>query len=75
VVIGLSWVQLERLNPKPSPTHLARESAWIKVKVEREGEGKKERGDGGYVGRCQQTAWVILGVTCVFQKEQWHPSC
>lgn len=36
---------------------------------------KKERGDGGYVGRCQWTAWVFLRLTCVFQTEQWHPNC
>ncbi|KAG5631685.1 hypothetical protein H5410_003402 [Solanum commersonii] len=28
VVIGSSWVQLERLNPRPSTTHSARESEW-----------------------------------------------
>uniref|UniRef100_M1E0G4 Uncharacterized protein n=1 Tax=Solanum tuberosum TaxID=4113 RepID=M1E0G4_SOLTU len=33
MVIGLSWVQLERVNPKPSPTHSARESEWTKAKV------------------------------------------
>ncbi|KAG5576273.1 hypothetical protein H5410_056407 [Solanum commersonii] len=28
-----SWVQLEGMNPRPSPTHLARESEWAKAKV------------------------------------------
>ncbi|KAG5585679.1 hypothetical protein H5410_046113, partial [Solanum commersonii] len=32
VVIGLSWVQLERVNPRPFPTHAARESEWAKAK-------------------------------------------
>ncbi|KAG5594752.1 hypothetical protein H5410_035984, partial [Solanum commersonii] len=30
VVIGSSWVQLERVNPRPSPTHSAGESEWAK---------------------------------------------
>ncbi|WMV18740.1 hypothetical protein MTR67_012125 [Solanum verrucosum] len=29
--IGLSWVQLDRVNPKPFSTHSARESEWTKV--------------------------------------------
>ncbi|KAG5599490.1 hypothetical protein H5410_030860 [Solanum commersonii] len=29
--IGSTWVQLERVNPSPSPTHSARESEWAKV--------------------------------------------
>ncbi|WMV32582.1 hypothetical protein MTR67_025967 [Solanum verrucosum] len=33
VGIGLSWVQLEGVNPKPFSTHSARESEWTKVKV------------------------------------------
>ncbi|WMV54928.1 hypothetical protein MTR67_048313 [Solanum verrucosum] len=33
VGIELSWVQLERVNPKPFSTHLARESEWTKAKV------------------------------------------
>uniref|UniRef100_M1D9Z9 Uncharacterized protein n=1 Tax=Solanum tuberosum TaxID=4113 RepID=M1D9Z9_SOLTU len=33
MVIGSSWVQLERVNPRPSPTHSARENEWAKVKV------------------------------------------
>ncbi|KAG5613718.1 hypothetical protein H5410_013542, partial [Solanum commersonii] len=31
--IGLTWVQLERVNPSPSPTHSARESEWAKAEV------------------------------------------
>ena len=31
--IGSTWVQLERVNPSPSPTHLSRESEWAKVEV------------------------------------------
>ena len=31
--IWLTWVQLERVNPSPSPTHLARESEWAKAEV------------------------------------------
>ncbi|KAH0636443.1 hypothetical protein KY289_036358 [Solanum tuberosum] len=31
--IGLSWVQLERVNPKPFSTHSARESEWTKAEV------------------------------------------
>ena len=31
--IGSTLVQLERVNPKPSPTHSARESEWTKVWV------------------------------------------
>ncbi|KAG5571353.1 hypothetical protein H5410_061119 [Solanum commersonii] len=33
VVIGSSWVQLERVNPRPFPTHSARESEWAKGEV------------------------------------------
>ncbi|WMV13530.1 hypothetical protein MTR67_006915 [Solanum verrucosum] len=29
--IGLTWVQLERMNPRPNSTHSARESEWTKV--------------------------------------------
>uniref|UniRef100_M1DMU4 Integrase core domain containing protein n=1 Tax=Solanum tuberosum TaxID=4113 RepID=M1DMU4_SOLTU len=29
--IGLTWVELERVNPSPSPTHSARESEWAKA--------------------------------------------
>uniref|UniRef100_M1DVG1 Uncharacterized protein n=1 Tax=Solanum tuberosum TaxID=4113 RepID=M1DVG1_SOLTU len=29
--IGSTWVQLERVNPSPSPTHSARENEWAKV--------------------------------------------
>lgn len=47
------------------------EERGVKVRV----RNKKERSDGGYVGRCQWTAWVILWMTCVFQTEQWHPNC
>ncbi|KAG5599817.1 hypothetical protein H5410_031187, partial [Solanum commersonii] len=32
-IIGSLWVQLERVNPRPSPTHSARESDWAKVKA------------------------------------------
>ncbi|KAG5631140.1 hypothetical protein H5410_002857 [Solanum commersonii] len=31
--IGSTWVQLERVKPSPSPTHLARESKWAKAKA------------------------------------------
>uniref|UniRef100_M1DZ14 Integrase core domain containing protein n=1 Tax=Solanum tuberosum TaxID=4113 RepID=M1DZ14_SOLTU len=31
--IGSTWVQLERVNPSPSPTHTARESEWAKAEV------------------------------------------
>ncbi|KAG5586325.1 hypothetical protein H5410_046759 [Solanum commersonii] len=31
--IGSTWVQLERVNPSPSPTHLTRESEWAKMEV------------------------------------------
>ncbi len=31
--IGSTWVQLERVNPSPSPTHSARESEWAKAEV------------------------------------------
>ncbi|KAG5580235.1 hypothetical protein H5410_050862, partial [Solanum commersonii] len=31
--IGSTWVQLERVNPSPSPTHSARESEWDKVEA------------------------------------------
>ncbi|KAG5571355.1 hypothetical protein H5410_061121, partial [Solanum commersonii] len=30
--IGLSWVQLERVNPKLFSTHSAQESEWTKAK-------------------------------------------
>lgn len=30
---GLSWVQLGKVNLKPSSIHLARQSEWTKVKV------------------------------------------
>uniref|UniRef100_M1DUJ3 Uncharacterized protein n=1 Tax=Solanum tuberosum TaxID=4113 RepID=M1DUJ3_SOLTU len=33
MVIGSSWVQLERVNPRPSPTYSARESEWAKAKA------------------------------------------
>ncbi|KAG5584835.1 hypothetical protein H5410_045269 [Solanum commersonii] len=33
VVIGSSWVQLERVNARPSPTHSARESEWDKAEA------------------------------------------
>ncbi|KAG5594666.1 hypothetical protein H5410_035898 [Solanum commersonii] len=33
MAIGLSWVQLERVNLRPSPTLSARESEWAKVEV------------------------------------------
>ncbi|KAG5614947.1 hypothetical protein H5410_014771 [Solanum commersonii] len=33
VVIRSSWVQLERVNPSPSPTLLARESEWSNVEA------------------------------------------
>ncbi|KAG5585109.1 hypothetical protein H5410_045543 [Solanum commersonii] len=33
MLIRLSWVQLERVNPKLSPTHSAQESEWTKAKV------------------------------------------
>ncbi|KAG5610108.1 hypothetical protein H5410_021389, partial [Solanum commersonii] len=33
VVIGSSWVQLERVNPRPFSTHSARESELAKAKV------------------------------------------
>ncbi|KAG5580437.1 hypothetical protein H5410_051064, partial [Solanum commersonii] len=33
VVIGSSWFQLERVNPRPSPTLSARESEWAKAEV------------------------------------------
>ncbi|KAG5594661.1 hypothetical protein H5410_035893 [Solanum commersonii] len=29
--IGSTWVQLERVNPSPSPTHSTRENEWVKV--------------------------------------------
>ncbi|KAG5629742.1 hypothetical protein H5410_001459 [Solanum commersonii] len=32
-VIGSTWVQLERVNPSPSPTHSARESEWAKTRL------------------------------------------
>uniref|UniRef100_M1DNG7 Uncharacterized protein n=1 Tax=Solanum tuberosum TaxID=4113 RepID=M1DNG7_SOLTU len=31
--IGSIWVQLERVNPSPSPTHSARESEWANAEV------------------------------------------
>ncbi|KAG5580605.1 hypothetical protein H5410_051232, partial [Solanum commersonii] len=31
--IGLTWVQLKRVNPKPFSTHSARESEWTKAKA------------------------------------------
>ncbi|KAG5605364.1 hypothetical protein H5410_026856 [Solanum commersonii] len=31
MVIGSSWVQLKRVNPRPFPTYLARESEWAKA--------------------------------------------
>ncbi|KAG5615167.1 hypothetical protein H5410_014991, partial [Solanum commersonii] len=31
--IGSTWVQLERVNPSPSPTHSARESEWAKAEA------------------------------------------
>uniref|UniRef100_M1DIK7 Polyprotein protein n=1 Tax=Solanum tuberosum TaxID=4113 RepID=M1DIK7_SOLTU len=31
--IGSTWVQLERVNPSPSPTHSAQESEWAKMEV------------------------------------------
>uniref|UniRef100_M1D929 Uncharacterized protein n=1 Tax=Solanum tuberosum TaxID=4113 RepID=M1D929_SOLTU len=31
--IGLSWVQLEKVNLKPFSTHSARESEWTKAKA------------------------------------------
>uniref|UniRef100_M1D8K5 Integrase core domain containing protein n=1 Tax=Solanum tuberosum TaxID=4113 RepID=M1D8K5_SOLTU len=31
--IGSIWVQLERVNPIPSPTHLAQESEWAKAEA------------------------------------------
>ncbi|KAG5580599.1 hypothetical protein H5410_051226 [Solanum commersonii] len=30
VVIGSPWVQLERVNPSPFPTHSSQESEWVK---------------------------------------------
>ncbi|WMV08934.1 hypothetical protein MTR67_002319 [Solanum verrucosum] len=33
VGIGLTWVLIDRVNPKPNPTHSARESEWTKVWV------------------------------------------
>ncbi|KAG5611013.1 hypothetical protein H5410_022294 [Solanum commersonii] len=33
VVIGSSWVQLERVNPRPSPTLSDQESEWAKAEV------------------------------------------
>lgn len=48
---------------------------WGKRCKEEKVRKKKEWGDGGYAGRCQWTAWVILRMTCVFQTEQWHPNC
>ncbi|KAG5585768.1 hypothetical protein H5410_046202 [Solanum commersonii] len=33
MVIGSSWVQLKRVNPRPSPTHSARQSESAKAKV------------------------------------------
>uniref|UniRef100_M1CNU6 Integrase core domain containing protein n=1 Tax=Solanum tuberosum TaxID=4113 RepID=M1CNU6_SOLTU len=31
--IGSTWVQLERVNPSPSPTHSARDSEWAKAEA------------------------------------------
>ncbi|KAG5594650.1 hypothetical protein H5410_035882 [Solanum commersonii] len=31
--IGSTWVQLKRVNPRPSHIHSARESKWAKVKA------------------------------------------
>ncbi|KAG5576572.1 hypothetical protein H5410_056706, partial [Solanum commersonii] len=31
--IGSTWVQLERVNLSPSPTHSARESEWAKAEA------------------------------------------
>uniref|UniRef100_M1DVL9 Uncharacterized protein n=1 Tax=Solanum tuberosum TaxID=4113 RepID=M1DVL9_SOLTU len=31
--IGSTWVQLERVNPSPSPTHSAQESEWDKAET------------------------------------------
>ncbi|KAG5595576.1 hypothetical protein H5410_036808, partial [Solanum commersonii] len=31
--IGLTWVQLERVNPSPSPTHSARESDGLRQRL------------------------------------------
>ena len=33
MVIGSKCAQLERVNPRPSPTHSARESEWAKAEV------------------------------------------
>ncbi|KAG5590487.1 hypothetical protein H5410_041001, partial [Solanum commersonii] len=33
MVIGSSWVQLERVNPRLFPTHSAQESEWAKAEV------------------------------------------
>uniref|UniRef100_M1DPW3 Integrase core domain containing protein n=1 Tax=Solanum tuberosum TaxID=4113 RepID=M1DPW3_SOLTU len=33
MVIGSLWVQLERVNPRPSPTHTTRESEWAKAEA------------------------------------------
>lgn len=33
MVIGLMWVQYERVNPKPCPTHSAQESECAKGKA------------------------------------------
>ncbi|KAG5571871.1 hypothetical protein H5410_061637 [Solanum commersonii] len=33
MVIGSSWVQLERVNPRPSPTLSARETEWDKAEA------------------------------------------
>ncbi|KAG5571357.1 hypothetical protein H5410_061123 [Solanum commersonii] len=30
---GSTWVQLERVNPSPFPTHSARESEWVKAEA------------------------------------------
>ncbi|KAG5631204.1 hypothetical protein H5410_002921, partial [Solanum commersonii] len=32
-VLGRHEVQLERVNPSPSPTHSAQESVWVKAEV------------------------------------------
>ncbi|KAG5586043.1 hypothetical protein H5410_046477 [Solanum commersonii] len=31
--IESTWVQLERVNPSPSPTHSARESDWVRQRL------------------------------------------